>query len=295
MKKSTMKSAYCTFLLITACSTAAVSGTDATNHLLDQLRNNPEEQAEVLLLGTFHFNNPGKDSYKPKHEFDVHSTEGQRQIEMVLAALERFAPTKIAVEIYPDRQAKLDSLYSAYLAGDFKLTADEIYQVAFRLGKRLGHEKLYAVDARSRTFYDDLTDEQYVAHKETMQMHGLESEKWHERLMALYAHDDSLKTTVSLREYLLYLNSPDRVIAGHGHYLIGRFQLSNDEELFGPDAGIGWYVRNLRIFHNIVRLTESTEDRILVLIGAGHIPIIHHAVDASPQYQLIPVSEVLAE
>jgi len=32
-----------------------------------------------------------------------------------------------------------------------------------------------------------------------------------------------------------------------------------------------WYRRNIRIYHNIVKLIESPNDRILVIYGAGHL------------------------
>jgi hypothetical protein len=39
----------------------------------------------------------------------------------------------------------------------------------------------------------------------------------------------------------------------------------------GPDLLAAWYQRNIRIYHNIVKLVESPNDRILVLYGAGHL------------------------
>jgi hypothetical protein len=39
----------------------------------------------------------------------------------------------------------------------------------------------------------------------------------------------------------------------------------------GPDLLAAWYQRNIRIHHNIVKLIESPNDRILVFYGAGHL------------------------
>lgn len=39
----------------------------------------------------------------------------------------------------------------------------------------------------------------------------------------------------------------------------------------GPDLLASWYQRNIRIYHNIVNLIESPNDRILVIYGAGHL------------------------
>jgi hypothetical protein len=48
-----------------------------------------------------------------------------------------------------------------------------------------------------------------------------------ERYSAAYRLDDSLKVAVSLREYLLRSNEPERIVAGHGHYLIGSFSATD--------------------------------------------------------------------
>ena len=53
-----------------------------------------------------------------------------------------------------------------------------------------------------------------------------------------------------------------------------------------------WYNRNLRIFANIVRVTEPG-DRLLLVIGAGHVPILKQAADSSPEYRLVEVRSVL--
>lgn len=42
-------------------------------------------------------------------------------------------------------------------------------------------------------------------------------------------------------------------------------------EYAGPDLLALWYQRNIRIYHNIVALIDSPNDRILVVYGAGHL------------------------
>ena len=38
---------------------------------------------------------------------------------------------------------------------------------------------------------------------------------------------------------------------------------------------------------------DRVEKRVLVLIGAGHVPILRHAALSSPDYHLVEVREVL--
>jgi len=50
----------------------------------------------------------------------------------------------------------------------------------------------------------------------------------------------------------------------------------------------------LRIFANLQRITQSAEERILLIIGRGHLAILRHCVLASPEYDLVEVHEYLA-
>ena len=59
------------------------------------------------------------------------------------------------------------------------------------------------------------------------------------------------------------------------------------------DVITAWYNRNLRIFANLQRITEPPGERLLVVYGAGHIPILRHCVEASPEYDLVEVADYL--
>src|SRR5688572_3906223 len=54
-------------------------------------------RAEVLVLGVYHMANPGRDIFNMQAD-DVLATKRQAEIAQLLAALESFRPTKIAVE-----------------------------------------------------------------------------------------------------------------------------------------------------------------------------------------------------
>ncbi len=109
----------------------------------------------TLLLGTFHFDDPGRDVYKPQHRFDVAAR--QTEILEVVERLAAFEPTKVVVEFSALEQNRLDRNYEAFLQGDFELTGNEIYQLGFRLAKRLEHRRVYAADDWGR-FYEPPRD-----------------------------------------------------------------------------------------------------------------------------------------
>lgn len=215
-------------------------------------------RAGVLLLGTFHFRDAGLDEYKPRFHVDVRSPERQREVEEVVGMVaERFRPTRVAVEVRPERQPWLDSLYAEYRAGRYALGANEVFQLGFRLAARLGHERVYGVDALARRYVPDMTQAEYegvVARRPPVDT------TWDARYAALYAHDDSLKTVTTLREFFLYQNSPERLRLGHGAYLVGGFGMSGGPgDFFGVDQMTGWWNRNLRVFQSIRGLAASPE------------------------------------
>ena len=75
----------------------------------------------------------------------------------VIAVLQRFHPTKIAVESDVTSDA-VPKRYQDYLAGKHELTRNEIEQLGFRLAKTLGHATIYAVDADGEFPWAQLTD-----------------------------------------------------------------------------------------------------------------------------------------
>src|SRR6185503_733147 len=54
-------------------------------------------KTQVMLVGTYHFSNPGKDLNNVK-AVDIFAAGRQQEIGKVLAGLGRFAPTQVAVE-----------------------------------------------------------------------------------------------------------------------------------------------------------------------------------------------------
>ncbi|WP_269432404.1 DUF5694 domain-containing protein [Bacillus sp. FJAT-22090] len=91
------------------------------------------EKAKVLVLGTFHMS---------EHE-GLNSERRQTEIEELVSKLSSFKPTKIAVEMVPEDCEYCNEKYKQYKLGTHKLEMNEIFQVGFRLGLKMGHEQIY--------------------------------------------------------------------------------------------------------------------------------------------------------
>src|SRR5579862_1250672 len=111
-------------------------------------------KAKVMVLGTYHMANPGKDLVKVGIR-DTLSPERQTEIQLLNVRLLRFEPTKIAVEA--TEASRVNERFATYLQDRVELSAGEVEQIGFRLAKSLGHTRLYGVDYRGDMDFDKLT------------------------------------------------------------------------------------------------------------------------------------------
>jgi hypothetical protein len=259
----------------------------------------PAEAArpKVLILGTFHFDNPGRDAYKPKYTFDLFSEEGQKQLAELHARLAEFAPTKILVEQPSDQQASLDRSYAAYRQGKSQDVANEVFSVGFALAKRLGHEKVYAFDAEAEwlpTAPD--TEEAMQGEAERIGKLAFLDDPVLELYHKAAAKQEEVEQALTLRQRLRLMNHPDLLRASHGAYFFfASFRVNDGEAFPGPDGfASAWHNRNLRMFSNVQRLANTPEDRLLVIVGAGHVPILQQCAQCCPTMTWVSAYEFLA-
>ncbi len=247
--------------------------------------------AEVAILGTFHFRS-NVDAYKRKFHIDISSEKTQQEIQELLDHLKRFRPTKIVLEVPIKKQEKLDSLYQEYRNGNFELPVPEMYQLGFRLAKQLYHPHIYGVDTQAPLHMENRIAnwEQYA--KET----GLH-DKWNyfdTYFTKKYSSSDSLKTTMPLVDYYVFLNSKEVEDVSGQDKLNGMIQLGAGDTYIGADGITKDYRRNLRIYANMLNLIESDEDRFLMIYGSSHKRILRHFFEDSMEFTYIDILSYLS-
>lgn len=221
-----------------------------------------ESRPEILVLATYHMANPGRDVHNMKAD-DVLSPKRQQEIAHLMEVLKRFHPTKIAIEADVG-SPRVEREYSDYLAGKFTLSANEIDQIGYRLAKELGHHAVYPVDEEGDFPWGRLVNyakanglaEKFDA------MEAAESAQTKQEGDFLASH-----TVLEMLEYMNSDAMAARGVAGYYAYV----PYGDPYDYAGPDLLAAWYQRNIRIYHNIVKLVESPNDRILVIYGAGHL------------------------
>src|SRR6185503_2951352 len=99
-------------------------------------------KTQVMLVGTYHFSNPGKDLNNVK-AVDIFAAGRQQEIGKVVAGLGRFAPTQVAVE-WP--AAVVNERYAQFRAGQLQESRNEVVQLGFRLARERGLANVHGLD-----------------------------------------------------------------------------------------------------------------------------------------------------
>ena len=233
---------------------------------------------EILVLGVWHMANLVGETE------DILSAKRQGEIPEVMEVLKRFQPTKIALENAFSRSDNLSNVYTDYLEAKHELTRNERQQLGFRLARELGHSTVYSIDADGDFPLPRLQD--YVkARGHEMEYDAVRSE-FGEWLKAW----DSYLASHTLLEALLYMNSDDY----EAKFMAHDYELAHFGEPWnwaGPDLLSDWFRRNARIYGNVLALIESANERVLVIIGAGHLPWLRHNFTHDPNVRLRTLSE----
>ena len=96
----------------------------------------------------------------------------------------------------------------------------------------------------------------------------------------------------TVSEMLRKMNNQDLLLRAHQLYIDVLGKVVAGDDYAGPDLVGNWYTRNLRIFANIDRISEPG-DRVLVLFGQGHAPILRDLVSTSEPMCLVEPGDYL--
>lgn len=260
--------------------TAALAQNPTTVPGIDQVGKKPK----IMVLGTFHFDNPGLDYVKTSVP-DILTEQHQKELRDLLDKIKAFKPTKIAIEAEPQSSERINARYSRYVAGQDTLRRSETDQIGFRLAKELGHKAVYCVDIKQ--------DMDFGAVMQTAQAVG--QTDFLRRFQQATGFIQTQLNTMAKLPLLEQFRAHNNLLDGehmHGFYLL-MATVGKDTNYTGAKVIAGWYERNLKIAVNVMRIIESPEDRVLVLFGAGHLPLLYHYFKFSPDVDVVNVEDYL--
>ena len=223
------------------------------------------EPAKVMLLGMFHFANPGRDMVKSR-VIDVMTPENQAWLDGLAARMAAFEPTDVLAECSPADQAEYDRKFRDYVAGHFVLPSNETYQIGFRVARRAGL-------ARVTCFDENGVGWNAGQMFEYMEKHDPEAKQALEATFkSLGASMDEEQATLSLARLLQLANDPARDALNKALYLRTN-AVDAGGSFAGADASASWWHRNFRMYANIQKAAAPGR-RVIALAGQGHTAIL---------------------
>ena len=243
----------------------------------------PPAVIQVMVLGTYHFDNPGHDLHNLKVD-SVLTHDKQGELADVALRLSKFKPTKIAVEALPKPPDFGLNKYEEFSPDKLNTDPDERVQIAFRLARLVGHKTVYGIDEQSDTidyFPFDKVDAFAKANGLADQLAEL-----HQRVDKKIRAMEAAQRTTPVRLMLADLNEPAAIQADHGDFYYPLLRFGNQKEQPGAELNAAWYQRNAKIFAKLTQIAHPG-DRVLVVFGSGHAYWLRHLVQNTPGFELI--------
>jgi len=259
------------------------------------------QKQEVLLIGTFHYNNPNFDVIKTD-AFDILGEKSQKELEYIAEKIKKFNPDKIFTEWDFDKQEKLDSLYRLYVNGNYQnfinkkykntheftfYNENEIFQLAFRAAKKTKLSKVYGIDHFVDLPFDTV-------------MNSINSSKQSDLMTEINgfikqsAEEANLKRkSMSLTQLTLDLNTSEARNKNAGFYLRALNKAGSKESFAGAYSVSEWYRRNLYMYSLVQKITDSTDKKIVILLGAGHISMIKEFISLEDKFKIVELEDVI--
>lgn len=218
-----------------------------------------------MVLGTFHFQ--GSLDVVQTDAGNLLSDEKQQEIDEVVNELASFKPTKIAVEVEKIHNKKLNENYQDYLNNSFDLTVNEVHQLGFKAGKKLTLKNMSGIDWMENIGNRSID--------EVLEWAQQNQPLLFEKIMNEYiAKLEMNLKDLTVLEALKLINNDERTVPLDHETYMQIAKIGKANEYVGIDWVRWWYQRNLIIYKNILNLIDDAEDRILLIIGSGHLHLI---------------------
>lgn len=223
------------------------------------------DKAQVMIMGTFHFANPGLDTVKTD-QMNVMTPQNQAYLDALTKSVATYAPTHILIECRPEDNAKYDDLFVKYTAGDYSLPSNENYQIGFRLARLVGLNGIVCYDNREVGWKGG-------ALYDYMPSNAPEMDAENKALIAEFTHRITQDhKTKSLKDLLLLANDPREDALNKYSYVLTN-EVGAGSNFVGADAAASWWHRNFRMYAMIQKYAQPGT-RVFALGGQGHTAII---------------------
>jgi len=237
--------------------------------------------AKVMIVGTFHFANPGLDLANIEAD-DVLKPARQQELAAITESLGRFDPTVVAVE-WP--AAATDERYTAYRAGTLPESRNEVVQLGFRLAAKQKLDRVHGIDAPGDFPFEPVQ----AWARRNGKMAAIEAMMASVQAMTRRVGDQQKSAT--LGTVLHDFNTPAAIELAQGFYAeLLRFGAGDEQP--GAELNAAWARRNYIICAKLLQVLKPG-DRAVVFYGQGHAHALQRCAIEAPDVQLVDATGYL--
>jgi len=260
---------------------------------------NAQKKINVILLGTYHFNNPGNDAVK-NIERNILTEESQIGLDQITnSIISKFKPDQIFVESNFNKKEDLNNKYQLYLKNQYNQFADtikkprmkrfytegETFQLAFRLAKKANIRQIFPIDSLIEMRFDILQKE--------MNSNPKTKKLFEEKASIMSQASNKCLGKTLLKDVFICLNEKSDLDANKGFYISIANKINTDGKYFGSNLVADWYKRNLIMYANIQNQLDSQSKNIFVLVGTGHAAMLKEFFENDENFNLIDIDKIL--
>lgn len=249
----------------------------------------------LLIVGSFHMAGSTQDAVQ-RSPADMTTPARRAELDALVQSLSRFGPTRVAIEssrtstVWNDR-------YAAWPRGAPPPGTNEIELLAFPVARAAKLAALSPVD------YPMWMDGTQAIDRQEPRAGGappasaapatLPASRLLVDVMEQVAADDAHLATHTVAEHLAWLDAPARARASQRWDVLSNLAPASGTSRYETtDFATNWYKRNLRLYTNLVDLAAPGE-RILLLIGAGHVHLLRGLAQDDPRFCLAELPDYL--
>ena len=276
-------------VLSTSCNHIEVSTkTESPNKatIFEKLKNfDSIPKTKVMVLGTYHF---------AQEDTDELSEENQKQLELVIKALNNFVPTKIVIEKEPEQAHTYQKAYEDFLNGAFEISdrPNEIFQLGFQLAKKAGHDSIYLFDNHP-PFIGSLKDFSFQGFEAYAKSNDSGFYDRHlQTILDTYTYNDSLLKSLPIFERITTLNSPQIQAYNIQRMHMYEVRVGIGKTWIGADWVGRWYQRNIRMMGHLLKMA-GPDERIICIVGDNHKWVLEQLIRNTPDLELVTTQTYL--
>lgn len=238
------------------------------------------DPVQVMVLGTYHFANPGRDIVNFRAD-DVLQPRRQAELQALARALAEFRPTKVMVERQVKTPDLVDPNYAKFTPAELTKNRNERAQIGYRVAHALKLPAVYAIDEQSDEGEPDYFPFMKLVDYDKKKGKGDLMERFQARGAKWTADFEAMQERLSIPAMLAAANHPEFQGGMDAQYEM--LSVGDTVEQPGAELNAYWYMRNAKIFAKLMTVAEPG-DRILVVYGSGHNYWLRHFASETPGY-----------